>query len=165
ARSKPRWRSIFAQEALNRDAEARALATGTRPEYRLTFWGSMVAGAVSRSVAQTALHPANVIKTLLQTKGSFSAIMPLTWTTVSRGAGAQFLLSLPNGALHFAVLENTRVALAAVAGPAGQTASALLDFCSSAAATALCSVTSTPQMVLTNRIMAGVYPDLMTGVR
>lgn len=58
-----------------------------------------------RSVAQTSLHPANVIKTLLQTKGSFRAILPLTWVTLSRGAGAQFLLSLPNGALHFAVLE------------------------------------------------------------
>lgn len=57
------------------------------------------------SVAQTSLHPANVIKTLLQTKGSFGAILPLTWVTLSRGAGAQFLLSLPNGALHFAVLE------------------------------------------------------------
>lgn len=57
------------------------------------------------SVAQTSLHPANVIKTLLQTKGSFGAILPLTWATLSRGAGAQFLLSLPNGALHFAVLE------------------------------------------------------------
>ena len=57
------------------------------------------------SVAQTALHPANVVKTLLQTKGSFGAILPLTWATLSRGAGAQFLLSLPNGALHFAVLE------------------------------------------------------------
>ena len=59
----------------------------------------------NNSVAQTSLHPANVIKTLLQTKGSFGAILPLTWTTLSRGAGAQFLLSLPNGALHFAVLE------------------------------------------------------------
>lgn len=59
----------------------------------------------SLSVAQTSLHPANVIKTLLQTKGSFKAILPLTWITLSRGAGAQFLLSLPNGALHFAVLE------------------------------------------------------------
>lgn len=57
------------------------------------------------SVAQTSLHPANVVKTLLQTKGSFAAILPLTWATLSRGAGAQFLLSLPNGALHFAVLE------------------------------------------------------------
>lgn len=57
------------------------------------------------SVAQTSLHPANVVKTLLQTKGSFGAILPLTWATLSRGAGAQFLLSLPNGALHFAVLE------------------------------------------------------------
>ena len=59
----------------------------------------------SYSVAQTALHPANVIKTMLQAKGSVRAMLPLTWSTLSRGAGAQFLLSLPNGALHFAVLE------------------------------------------------------------
>ena len=71
--------------------------------------GSVLPSAIMvplcNSVAQTALHPANVVKTLLQTKGSFGAILPLTWTTLSRGAGAQFLLSLPNGALHFAVLE------------------------------------------------------------
>ncbi len=54
---------------------------------------------------QTAMHPANVIKTLLQMKGSFEAIQPLTRHVLARGAGAQFLLSLPSGAIHFIVLE------------------------------------------------------------
>lgn len=155
--------SWFAHEDINRKAQAAAKAAGIRPDYKLTFWGCMVAGAVSRSVAQTALHPANVIKTLLQTKGSFNAIFPLTWGTLSRGAGAQFLLSLPNGALHFAVLENTKARMAELL-PA-RSATFLLDFVSCSAATAFCSVMSTPQMVLTNRIMAGVYPNLFTGVR
>lgn len=163
ARWKQRHGKLFAHEDVNRRAQAAAKASGLRPEYKLTFWGCMVAGAVSRSVAQTALHPANVVKTLLQTKGSFGAILPLTWATLSRGAGAQFLLSLPNGALHFAVLENTKTRMAEMFPV--KSASFLLDFASCSAATALCSIMSTPQMVLTNRIMAGVYPNLVTGVR
>ncbi|CAM9637599.1 unnamed protein product, partial [Sphacelaria rigidula] len=44
------------------------------------------------------------------------------------------------------------------AGPA-------LDFFSSSVATLVCSVVSTPQMVITDRIMAGMYPNLISGVR
>jgi hypothetical protein len=44
------------------------------------------------------------------------------------------------------------------AGPA-------FDFASSAVSTFLCSVISTPQMVLTDRIMAGYYPNLVFGVK
>lgn len=76
-----------------------------RDEIHMPYTSFLMLGSSLGSVAQTSLHPANVIKTLLQTKGSFGAILPLTWATLSRGAGAQFLLSLPNGALHFAVLE------------------------------------------------------------
>jgi hypothetical protein len=56
------------------------------------------------SCAQTAMHPANVYKTLLQTKGH-DELKRLTPRILTRGAGAQFLLSLPHGALAFAVLE------------------------------------------------------------
>jgi len=121
----------------------------------------MLAGAVSRSCAQTAMHPANVVKTLLQTKGS-AELNNLNFRILTRGAGAQFALSLPHGALAFAVLEATKTTLSAwfpvgFAGPA-------FDFVSSAVSTTLCSVISTPQMVLTDRIMAGYYPNLVVGV-
>lgn len=127
----------------------------------LTFWGNMLAGAVSRSCAQTAMHPANVVKTLLQTKGS-AELNNLNFRILTRGAGAQFALSLPHGALAFAVLEATKTTLSGwfpvgFAGPA-------FDFVSSAVSTTLCSVISTPQMVLTDRIMAGYYPNLVNGV-
>jgi hypothetical protein len=52
------------------------------------------------------MHPANVIKTLLQT-GS-DELKRLTPQVLTRGAGAQFVLSLPHGALSFAVLEVRR---------------------------------------------------------
>ncbi|EWM25692.1 s-adenosylmethionine mitochondrial carrier protein [Nannochloropsis gaditana] len=128
----------------------------------LTFWGNMLAGAVSRSCAQTAMHPANVVKTLLQTKGA-GELANLNVQILTRGAGAQFALSLPHGALAFAVLEATKSTLSSwfpvnFAGPA-------FDFVSSAVSTTICSVISTPQMVLTDRIMAGYYPNLVHGVR
>lgn len=47
----------------------------TVQENVLTFYGLMLAGAVARSVAATAVHPLNVIKTLLQKKdGKVSSI-------------------------------------------------------------------------------------------
>lgn len=50
------------------------------------------------------MHPANVVKTLLQTQGT-KELSNLTPRILMRGAGAQFVLSVPHGALAFAVLE------------------------------------------------------------
>lgn len=69
----------------------------------LTYYGLMVAGAMARTAAATAVHPLNVCKTLLQTKGG---VMPaLKWSVLSRGAGSQFIMSVPHGAINFAVTE------------------------------------------------------------
>ena len=48
ARWKARHGRYFAHEDVNRKAQAAARAAGIRPDYKLTFWGCMVAGAVSR---------------------------------------------------------------------------------------------------------------------
>jgi len=69
----------------------------------LTYYGLMLAGAIARSVSATAVHPLNVIKTLLQTKGG---VMPeLRWSILSRGAGSQLIMSIPHGAVSFGVTE------------------------------------------------------------
>lgn len=152
------------------------------------------------------MHPANVIKTLLQTKGT-KELANLTPQILMRGAGAQFVLSVPHGALAFAVLEVRRqgaalarriiephfhtcatpvlllvflraapvLSLPAVVVQATKAtlstafpirfAGPAFDFCASAVSTFICSVISTPQMVLTDRIMAGYYPNLVVGVK
>ena len=69
----------------------------------LTYYGLMLAGAVARSAAATAVHPLNVIKTMLQTKGG--KMPELSWRVLSRGAGSQFIMSVPHGAINFAVTE------------------------------------------------------------
>jgi hypothetical protein len=71
-------------------------------KFVLTYVGLMTAGAIARSVAQTVMHPLNVIKTMLQTR---HGTVPDTWEALSRGAGAQFIMSVPHGALNFAVIE------------------------------------------------------------
>jgi hypothetical protein len=92
---------------------------------------------------------------------------------LTKGAGANFLLSVPHGAVNFAVLEFVRSRLGAIvaANPAWQERSGrlgpTLDFVSSSISTIVCSVVSTPQMMITDNIMAGNFknlPDAVTGL-
>ena len=142
----------------------------------LMFWENMVSGAVSRSVAQTIMHPANTMKTILQsTRGAdrptlASLMRPEMFKTLTRGAGANFVLSIPHGAVNFAVLEfvrgrlNTIVDSVPLLAKRADSIGPGLDFLSSAISTITCSVVSTPQMMITDNIMAGNYPRLDAAV-
>jgi hypothetical protein len=148
----------------------------------LTFWENMICGAVSRSVAQTVMHPANTMKTILQssprTIGGLTTLPPPTilelasprnFRRLSRGAGANFLMSIPHGAVNFAVLEFVRQQLTHLAqatpGLDEERLGAGLDFLSSCISTISCSIVSTPQMVITDNIMAGNYPNMVAASR
>lgn len=146
------------------------------PGRPLVFWENMICGAVSRSVAQTIMHPANTLKTLLQQSNAppMSSYLkqPVQQLPVLfRGAGANFILSVPHGAINFAVLELVRKQMAQRVrriqyladredklGPA-------MDFMSSAISTICCSVVSTPQMMITDNIMAGNFQNLPEAVK
>ena len=67
----------------------------------------ITAGACSRTFAQTIMHPANTYKTILQLKERkrLKTLTKLTPQRLLRGADAQFLLSIPHGALYFYVIE------------------------------------------------------------
>jgi hypothetical protein len=147
-------------------AATAAVTMTTRP---LLFWENMVSGAVSRSIAQTVMHPANTMKTILQSSRGPNRptlgdlFQPQMFRRLTRGAGANFALSIPHGAVNFAVLEFVRGRLNRVVesvpflnerkdvmGPG-------LDFLSSAISTVCCSVVSTPQMMVTDvRIHVGM---------
>lgn len=147
-----------------------AATTVMRP---LVFWENMVCGAISRSIAQTVMHPANTMKTILQSyRGTearptiASLAAPSNFRTLTRGAGANFLLSVPHGAVNFAVLELVRSKMSQIveSNPTlsknAEKFGAGLDFLSSAISTICCSIVSTPQMMITDNIMAGNYPNL-----
>ena len=142
---------------------------GPSGDYYLTYYGLMFAGAVARSVSATAVHPLNIIKTILQKKGG--TIPPFSWHVYSRGAGSQFIMSIPHGALNFAVTETTKTQLALLSTNSTlarivpvKLLNPLLDFLSSAISTFICSIVSTPQMVITDRIMAGIYTDFLSAI-
>jgi hypothetical protein len=152
-------------DALSSSSSASSTTADSRggaTDRKLEFWESMVCGAVSRSVAQTIMHPANTMKTIMQnSRGGLtdptyaSLLRPAAFRRLSQGAGANFLLSVPHGAINFAVLEFVRQKLAQTVestpylkerseqfGPG-------LDFLSSAISTITCSIVSTPQMMIT----------------
>lgn len=128
----------------------------------LMFWENMVSGAVSRSIAQTVMHPANTMKTIMQSslgpnKPRLVDLMkPAMFRRLTCGAGANFVLSLPHGAFNFAVLEairekmNTAVASVPRLERNKERIGPGLDFLSSSIATICCSVVSTPQMMITD---------------
>lgn len=162
---------------LSKSPLARGGAAAVAAARRLCFWENMVCGAVSRSCAQTIMHPANTMKTLLQSDrggGStiFTLIQPSNWKVLSRGAGAQLIMSMPHGAVNFAVLEYVRrqmnyliTTYAPSPEKLEQRFGAGLDFASSAISTIACSIVSTPQMMITDNIMAGTYPNLVSAVK
>jgi solute carrier family 25 S-adenosylmethionine transporter 26 len=121
----------------------------------------MTAGAISRTIAQTFMHPANTYKTMLQLKDTGKSTK-LTLERLLRGADAQFLLSLPHGAFHFFVIDQVKIQLAKFLP---SRLNFFADFTASAISTVVCSVVSTPQMVLTDRLMAGVYPSFPDALR
>jgi hypothetical protein len=133
-------------------SSAKAALMTSRP---LVFWENMVCGAISRSIAQTVMHPANTMKTILQSErippSLVSLLQPSNFRRLSRGAGANFLLSVPHGAVNFAVLEFVRAKMTTVVQGFGIDTNRIgpgLDFCSSAVSTICCSIVSTPQMMM-----------------
>eukprot|EP00752_Nemacystus_decipiens_P016757 g14995.t1 len=135
-------------------------------EKHLNFREAVLAGAVSRSIAHTAVHPAIIVKTLLQGRGTAAQLDNLSLKLLTRGSGAQFFMSLPHGAFNYATLElimgfSTKIFPAEWRERAGP----VLDFVTSGVATLLCSVISTPQIVIEDRIMTGMYSNLWSGVR
>jgi Mitochondrial carrier protein len=135
-----------------RSLSAMPISPHSRP---LVFWENMICGAISRSIAQTVMHPANTMKTILQSERTppsiVSLLKPSNFRRLSQGAGANFLLSVPHGAVNFAVLEFVRARMNAVIQGLGVDTNRIgpgLDFCSSAISTICCSIVSTPQMMM-----------------
>jgi len=157
-------------------------STTQLPIRKLVFWENMICGAISRSVAQTIMHPANTMKTILQSnrRANTHDSPVLTLRTLAqrknlkmltRGAGAQFVMSVPHGAVNFAVLEYVRRRLNTVLlytgwinEPSLRAYGPTLDFISSAISTFVCSIVSTPQMMITDNIMAGTYPNFLSAL-
>ena len=139
---------------------ASIIASKTLITDKLTFFQTLIAGATSRTIAQTIMHPANTYKTMLQLKGK-GHLVNITPERLLRGADAQFVMSLPHGAFYFFVIDAVKKRLL---NELPERIEFLGDFVCSTISTVVCSIVSTPQMVLTDRLMAGVYPSFKTAL-
>eukprot|EP00978_Attheya_sp_CCMP212_P030314 scaffold111038_cov43-Attheya_sp.AAC.1 len=170
--------SLLRSASFQRTSITRGGAATVRHGRPLVVWENMVCGAVSRSLAETIMHPANTMKTILQSNRSIETqtlgmlAKPENLKFLSRGAGTQFFFSVPHGAIHFAVLEyvRRRMNVLVSSGRLGKRAKEGafgpgLDFMSSAISTISCSIISTPQMMITDNIMAGTYPNLPKAIK
>eukprot|EP00310_Coccolithus_braarudii_P022029 CAMPEP_0183352382 /NCGR_PEP_ID=MMETSP0164_2-20130417/29403_1 /TAXON_ID=221442 /ORGANISM="Coccolithus pelagicus ssp braarudi, Strain PLY182g" /LENGTH=301 /DNA_ID=CAMNT_0025524797 /DNA_START=22 /DNA_END=927 /DNA_ORIENTATION=+ len=122
---------------------------------RMTFRERMIAGAAARGVAQTTLHPIDVVRTRLQAKGVKMVLKPSVFV---KGIAPQFFLAFPAGGLQFAAYEFCK-ARAAAADLTGGAAEVL---CGAAGALAA-SVIRVPQEVLKQRVQADIYPNALVG--
>jgi Mitochondrial carrier protein len=164
-----------ARAATKATAIATTTTTTTVALRPLVFWENMICGAISRSMAQTMMHPANTMKTILQNsrRGIVpnaptlrELVRPQNFQRLTVGAGANFLLSVPHGAVNFAVLEFVRnrfsrmIQSHPILAANENKFSFGLDFLSSSISTVACSIVSTPQMMIVDNIMVGNYPNL-----
>lgn len=138
------------------------VASSIAVDQSLTYAQTLTAGAVSRAIAQSIMHPANTFKTILQLKHNEKIIKRLTPSRLLRGVDAQFLFAIPHGAVHFFVIDQVKLQLSKFMP---SKLDFLSDFSSSSISTIICSIVSTPQMVLTDRLMAGVYPTFPIALR
>lgn len=138
-------------------ADARASAAPLIP---LSFQEKMAAGAIARCVAQTLLHPIDVVRTRLQARDIAASWKPGVFV---KGVIPQISLAIPAGAIQFLAFEAAKEKLAALF-PDGQFSQARVLVAGAAGALAAASF-RVPQEVLKQRIQADIYPNVMVALK
>eukprot|EP00172_Hildenbrandia_rubra_P003035 Plantae.Rhodophyta-Hildenbrandia_rubra.ctg44164.p1 GENE.Plantae.Rhodophyta-Hildenbrandia_rubra.ctg44164~~Plantae.Rhodophyta-Hildenbrandia_rubra.ctg44164.p1 ORF type:complete len:366 (-),score=61.41 Plantae.Rhodophyta-Hildenbrandia_rubra.ctg44164:227-1324(-) len=149
--------SNLRQRRGNNNELFRAVTSASAVLQTLTFRQKMIAGAIARGIAQSILHPVDVVRTRVQ---AINVSGGWTLGTFLRGISPQIVLALPAGAVQFAAFEGIKewlrdrgfhgdgVTLFAGAGGAG--------------AAALFRV---PQEVLKQPIQAGIYKNIFEAIQ
>mmetsp|Transcript_7600 Transcript_7600/g.23044 ORF Transcript_7600/g.23044 Transcript_7600/m.23044 type:complete len:356 (-) Transcript_7600:1220-2287(-) len=136
---------------------ARAVAGKDAPT--LSFVQKMIAGACARGVAQTVLHPIDVIRTRLQAKHVRSS---LSINTFLKGVVPQITLAVPAGAIQFLAFEYCKEKLRELIPD--EKLQSLRDLLAGAGGALAASVIRVPQEVLKQRIQADVYPNIAEAI-
>lgn len=126
----------------------------------LTFREKMVAGAIARGVAQTVLHPVDVVRTRLQARDVARNWAPGVFL---KGVLPQISLAIPAGAIQFVAIEAAKERLVALF-PDERWATPRLLVAGAIGALAAASF-RVPQEVIKQRIQADIYPNFAVAVR
>lgn len=143
-----------------RHAHQTTQSSATPPPAPLSFREKMVAGAIARCVAQTFLHPVDVIRTRLQARDVAASWSPSVFI---KGVFPQILLAIPAGATQFLAFEAAKDRLSQLLPDENLSQTRLLL---AGAAGALAAATfRVPQEVLKQRIQADIYPNFFVALR
>lgn len=136
------------------------VAAAAAAAVQLNFQEKMVAGAIARCVAQTVLHPVDVMRTRLQAKNVGSVFNASVFV---KGVIPQITLAIPAGAIQFVAFESVKEKLTKlIPDEKFSQTRILLAGAVGALAAATCRI---PQEVLKQRIQAGIYPNLAVALR
>lgn len=138
-------------------ADSRASAASTIP---LTFGEKMAAGAIARCLAQTVLHPVDVVRTRLQARDIASSWKPGVF---AKGVIPQISLAIPAGAIQFLAFEAAKEKLADLFP--GEKLSQVRVLVAGALGALAAASFRIPQEVLKQRIQADIYPNLMVALK
>lgn len=134
----------------------------------------LVAGAVASAAAVASMHPMDTIKTVVQATGksnvnmgTFGAMsvtlrtggLPALYKGLPISLGGQ----VPAGAIKFAAFESLTQFVASITNK--KNTGPIADFSCAALAFIACSVVLVPTELLKQRLQAGMYPGLVSGVR
>lgn len=126
----------------------------------LDFRERMLAGAIARGIAQTVLHPVDVIRTRLQARDLAASWRPGVFI---KGVIPQISLAIPAGAIQFLAFESAKENLSKLFPDEKLSqARVLVAGAFGALAAAVCRV---PQEVLKQTIQADVYPNIFVALR
>lgn len=136
---------------------ASAKTRGGEWKKKMSFADQMLAGSASRGTAQSLLFPLDVMRTRAQVKGLKCALTPNTFL---KGLPPQATLGIPAGALQFAAYESAKDQFAKA-----KMTGALPEVLSGAIGALAASTFLVPQEVLKQRIQAGIYPNVVSGIK
>ena len=141
-------------------------ATKKRPaSEQLTPGETVLAGACARLVAQTILHPLDVIRTRSQTKNPIEATL---LEALPFGLAPQMLLSVPAGSIQFAMVKYWRTQIEAAFGDRCTRTAAgrfFTQLFAAAGGAACAGSVRIPQEVVKQGCMAEMYPNAIDAVR
>lgn len=130
------------------------------PPIPLNFREKMIAGAIARGVAQSVLHPVDVIRTRLQAR---NVVKSWKLGVFIKGVIPQIALAIPAGAVQFVAFEAAKEQLSKLISD-DRFSQARTLFAGAFGAFAAASF-RIPQEVLKQRIQADIYPNILVAIK
>ncbi|CAN8069731.1 unnamed protein product [Agarophyton chilense] len=127
---------------------------------QLTFQEKMLAGAIARGVAQTILHPVDVMRTRLQARNINTPWRPSVFV---KGVIPQIVLAIPAGALQFLAFESAKEKLQTLIPDENLSQTRIL--LAGAAGALVAATCRIPQEVLKQPLQAEIYPNVFVALR